>query len=149
MTEPTQQDIDNAALRAGIAARFRREFEEAKALAESVFGPGWEPTGRHDLVTHAEASAARHEGRRMTPSASVITAQNGSGERRHFRVTEGGPVEVESYPQGFGAMLTEPDTERTIEVRGESVHPHKYELVTLQPFELAFRFSAGCRESRA
>ena len=36
--------------------------------------------------------------------------------------------EVESYQQAFGAMLTDPDPNRTIEVRGEKVHPHLYEL---------------------
>jgi hypothetical protein len=36
--------------------------------------------------------------------------------------------EVSGWEEGFGPMLTEPDTERTIVVRGETVHPHRYQL---------------------
>lgn len=41
---------------------------------------------------------------------------------------EGKAREVAGYQEGFGAVLTEPDPERTIEVRGEQVHPHRHGL---------------------
>jgi hypothetical protein len=42
-SEPSEQDRRNAALRASIAARFRKEFEDALALLEIALGTGWEP----------------------------------------------------------------------------------------------------------
>lgn len=127
MTGPTEQDRRNAALRADIAARFRAESEQALALAEAALGPGWEPVCRHDLVSHAEAERCRRTGERHVPAATVYTAAKG-GEKRHFMLRGGVPAVVTGYEEGFGAMLTEPDPERTVEVRGERVHPHRYGL---------------------
>lgn len=59
---------------------------------------------------------------------SVITAKNKAGVTRHFIVEDGKAREVPGYRETFGPMLTEPDLSRTIEVKGELVHPHRYEL---------------------
>lgn len=127
MSEPTHQDVENARHRQAIAEHFRRQYEEALALAESVFGPGWEPTGRHDLIPYGEADRCRMTGERPSPAASVYTAQK-DGQKRHFTVTDGQAREVSGYEEGFGPMLTEPDPERTIEVKGATVRPHRYGL---------------------
>lgn len=128
MTEPTEQDINNATLRAGIADRFRREYEEVRAYAVGLFGDGWEPTGRHSLVKHAEAERARLRGGRPQAVKMVITARNPAGDTRHFVMEDGAPREVEGYREAFGEMLTEPDPDRVIEVKGQTVHPHRYQL---------------------
>jgi hypothetical protein len=124
---PTYQDIENARRRRAIADRFRSEYERAEQVAVSLFGPGWKPVGRHDLIDHAEADRCRRTGERPTPEASVFTADK-DGTHRHFMLVGGQPREVAGYEDGFGAMLTEPDTGRTIDVRGQSVHPHRYGL---------------------
>ncbi len=124
---PTQQDLDNAATRQAIADRFRREFLEAVALAESAFGAGWEPTGHHDLIAHSEAERCRRTGERPKSAAIVYTARKGD-ECRHFMLVDGQAQEVASYEQGFGAMLTEPDPERTAQIGGKTVHLHRYGL---------------------
>jgi hypothetical protein len=127
MTEPTEQDRQNAELRASVAARFRREFEEAKAFVESVLGPGFVPTGRHYLVAHDEEKRARSEGGRMRPAAVVIHAVR-EGVRKHVAVIGDQVRECSGYEDGFGEMLLEPDPNRTIEVKGTQVHPHRYSL---------------------
>lgn len=124
---PTHQDIENARRRRAIADRFRAEYERAEQVAVALFGPGWKPVGRHDLIGHAEAERCRRTGERLTPAASVFTADK-DGTSRHFMLVGGQPREVAGYEDGFGTMLTEPDTERTIDVRGQTVHPHRYGL---------------------
>lgn len=126
--QPTDRDRQNYAIRKIIADKFRREWVEALGYAMSLFSPGYEPTGRHSLVTHAESERARREGGRAVAAMSVITAKNAAGDARHFVVENGTAREVPGWKEAFGPMLTEPDPERTIEVRGESVHPHRYEL---------------------
>jgi len=127
VTEPTEQDRQNAATRQAIADKFRREYVLAESLACSLFGPGWSPSGRHSLVTHEESDRARREGGRAHAAMTVVTARKG-GQARQFVVEDGKAREVPSWEDAFGAMLTEPDPSRTIEVRGETVHPHRYEL---------------------
>lgn len=126
-SEPTEQDHRNATRRASIAARFRKEFDDTFALSEIALGPGWEPIATHSLVEHQEADAARRENRRMTPAAVVYTAAK-DGLKRHFMVRDGRSVEVASVEEGFGQMLTEPDPDRTIEVKGQRVALHRYGL---------------------
>lgn len=126
-SEPTEQDHRNATLRASIAARFRKEFEDALALSEIALGPGWEPISTHSLVELQEADAARQENRRMTPAVVVYTATK-DGMKRHFMVRDGHSVEVASVEEGFGPMLTEADLDRTIEVKGQRVALHRYGL---------------------
>jgi hypothetical protein len=127
MSEPTDDDIARAELRAGIAERFRNQFREAKALVESVLGEGWNPTGRHYLVDHDEEERARNTGGPGTPAATVITAEK-AGARRHVLVIGDQVRECSSYQDGFGAMLTEPDPVRTFEHKGEKIHVHRFSL---------------------
>jgi hypothetical protein len=124
---PTHPDIENARRRRAIADRFRAEYERAEQVAVTLFGPGWKPVGRHDLIGHDEAERCRRTGERLAPAVSVFTADK-DGTRRHFMFIDRQPQEVAGYEAGFGAMLTESDTERTIEVRGQSIHPHRYGL---------------------
>jgi hypothetical protein len=124
---PTPQDVANAELRASIAARFRAEYAEALALAESAFGPGWEPCGRHYLVDRDEEERARAAGDRARPAATVYTARK-DGVKRYFTVADGKPVECPGYQEGFGAMLTEPDPKRGFEKDGRWHAVHRYSL---------------------
>jgi hypothetical protein len=125
--EPTKQDRENAAVRAEVAERFRSAYAKVAAWALGAFGPGWVPSHRHELVEKSAEEYARRTGERAAPSAVVYTVKNGDGRQRHFVVEDGHVREVASYEEGFGEQLLEPDT-RTIEVRGQQVHPHKYSL---------------------
>lgn len=127
MPEPTQQDIANAQLRQAIADRQRAEYALAESYAVSLFGAGWEPSGRHMLVSHAEAHAARTENRPMKPAATVYTASKGN-DRRHFVVENGHAREVASYAEGFGPMLLEEDPATAFTWKGETRHLHRYGL---------------------
>lgn len=142
MTEPTPLEIANAACRAEIAERFRREYDEALALAESVFGPGWEPCGRHMLVEKDEEERARKAGDRAQPAATVYSARNKDGGTRHFVIEKGVPREVASVEEGFGDMYHEKHPTRGFEHRGQwipwqrySLHWGGYELYTPQTAE--------------
>jgi hypothetical protein len=73
----------NATLRQIIADRQRREYIEALGYAMSLFGPGWEPSGRHSLVAHEESERARREGGRAQTHMIVTTARNDAGDTRH------------------------------------------------------------------
>lgn len=128
MTDRTEQDIKNAALRQEIAEQFRERFEEARRLIEPVLGEGWSPTGRHYLVDHDEEERARSVGGPGTPAATVITAEKDGG-RRYVLVIGGQLRECASYQDGFGAMLTEPDPVRGFRDKdGALHHVHKYSL---------------------
>jgi hypothetical protein len=129
MTTPSAQDIENARLRAEIAARFKAEYDQCAAWAEQLFGPGYEPSHRHFLVDKQDEDRCRHTGERPTPAATVFTVRHiETGERRHFMLPDGKPVEVSSYQEGFGSLLLEPHPTMRIEVRGQMVAPHRYSL---------------------
>jgi len=127
-SEPTHQDIDNAATRAAIAQRQKMEYLAVLKLALGAFGPGWLPSHRHYLVEADEEARVRYTGERPLPSATVYTVKNKAGGQRHFTVEGGRVVEHANYEAAFGPMLLEPHPTRTIEVRGELVHPHRYSL---------------------
>jgi hypothetical protein len=97
------------------------------ALADRIMGPGWYPSGRHYLCEKEEEDRARREGGPIRAAATVYTVSNGV-RNRHFVLQDDQPVEVADYKEGFGEMLLEPDLMRTIEVKGEQVHPHRYSL---------------------
>jgi len=80
------------------------------------------------LVSKQEEERVRYTGQRAVADATFYSVKNTEGHRRHFTVENGQVVRHESYEAGFGAMLLEPDLERTIEVRGQQVHPHRYSL---------------------
>jgi hypothetical protein len=133
---PTEQDRRNAAGREAISARQAEAYGRVLALAWELFGEGWLPSGRHYLLSKDEEDKARKTGERAIPAADVYTVRHEkTGEKRHFVVRDGKPVQVASYEDGFGPMLLEPDPVRTIEVRGQKAHPHRYSLCWA-PFEL-------------
>lgn len=123
----TEQDIRNAELRQAVADRFRAEYLAARSDSSRAFGSGWEPTGRHFLVTHDEEDRAQAAGDRMRPAAEVFTAEK-DGVRRHFTLAGGHPVESGSYQDGFGDLLFEPDPVRGFERDGVFHHRHKHSL---------------------
>ncbi len=128
MTDPTEQEKRSAELRSTIAARFREQFEEARALVESVLGAGFIPTGRHYLVDHDEEARARSTGGPGTPAATVITAEK-DGLRRHVAIIGDQIRECANYEDGFGAMLTEPDPVRGFnDKKGVFHRVHKHSL---------------------
>jgi hypothetical protein len=125
----THQDRENFRIRQQIAARFAEEYGRVFALALSVFGPGNLPSCRHFLLDRSEEDRGRHAGERPKAAKTVSTVKHEeTGVRRHFTVENGNVVEHASMEEGFGAMLLEPDLNRTIEVRGQHVHPHRYSL---------------------
>lgn len=126
MTEPTDLDRENAARRQAISDRFRSQYEEARALAEQVFGPGFRPTGYHYLVEKDAEDEARRTNTKPTPAATVITCQNARGEKRHFRVET--MTECDTPEAGFGEMLMEPHATKGFEHRGQWCRFHRYSL---------------------
>lgn len=124
---PSQLDIENAARRRDIANRFRREYEAALAIATSLFGSGWEPTGRHYLVDKVEEDHCRRTGEKPVPAATVISVRNAAGDKRHFRA-DGEPKECESVEAGFGEMLMEPHPTKRFTWAGKEITPHRYSL---------------------
>ena len=125
MTEPTAQDIANATRRNAIATRFRSKYLEALALAETVLGPGWEPTGYNYLVEKDEEDRARRTNTKSVPAATVISAVK-DGVKRHFRVET--MTECETPEAGFGEMLMEPHPTKGFEHRGQWCRTHRYSL---------------------
>jgi hypothetical protein len=130
MTDPVQPsplDIENAARRREIADRFRREYEDALSLATSLFGPGWEPTGKHFLLDRDHEADCRRTGQRPVPAATVITVRNAEGRKRHFRA-DGEPRECETVEAGFGEMLYEPHPTKRFTWNEKEIAPHRYSL---------------------
>lgn len=134
MAEPTDIDHANYAVRKAIAERQAAEYSRVQAFALSLFGPGYEPAGRHFLVTHEEEDRVRREGGKLTPVATVYTVRKGP-EKRHFTVTDGVAKEVSGYEEAFGPLLLEPDPVRGFMHKGQFVHVHKHSLCWA-PFEL-------------
>ncbi len=125
MTEPTAQDIDNSRRRHEIADRFRAQATQAEALACSLFGPGWKPTGYHYLVEKDAEDETRRTNSKPVPSATVISVENG-GVKRHFRVET--MTECETPEAGFGDMLMEPHPTKGFEHRGQWCRLHRFSL---------------------
>jgi hypothetical protein len=133
---PTARDRQNARIREAIAARAAEEYGRVLAWAWGAFGEGWLPSGRHFLASKDAEDARRRDGGKLQAAATVYTVVNDAGDKRHFLTGDDGNVrEVASYQEGFGSMLLEPDPARTIELRGQKVHPHRYSLCWA-PFEL-------------
>ncbi len=126
--EPTQQDIENAAMRREIAERQMLEYAECLKWAIGAFGVGWLPSHRHCLVSKEEETRVRYTGQRAVAAATVYTVKNAAGDRRHFTIKDGAVVEHPSMEAGFGEMLLEPDLSRTVEMGGKQVHLHRYSL---------------------
>ncbi|SRR5579883_834065 len=127
--QPSSQDIENARIRAEVAARFQQEFDQCAARAEQLFGPGYEPSHRHFLLDKEDEDRCRRTGERPKPAATVYTVRyTETGLRRHFMLHDGKPLEVGGYASAFGEMLNEKHPTMRIEVSGEMVAPHRYSL---------------------
>jgi hypothetical protein len=135
MTEPTELDHRNAECHRQIADRQREAYNEVLRWALGAFGPGWLPTHPHFLLTKEEEERARATGDKPIAAKTVYTVKNAAGRKRHFTVQDGIVKEWASYEEGLGPMLLEPHPTRTIEVRGQLVHPHHYSLC-FAPYEL-------------
>jgi hypothetical protein len=125
---PTGQDRRNAAARQAIAERQQAEYDRVLHWAMGKFGIGWWPSGRHFLVDKADEHRCRRTGERPVPAATVYAVRREDGAKRHFIVKDGLVTEVSGYEEGFGPMLQEPHPSMRIEVRGQSVAPHRYSL---------------------
>ncbi len=127
--QPTDADRENKRIRRAIAERMEAAWVACAAWALKAFGAGWSPAYRHFLVSKEEEDLRRREGGTLRAAATVFTVKNDAGEKRHFTVSEDGQVrECAGYEEGLGPMLLEPDMGRTMEVRGQQVHPHRYSL---------------------
>lgn len=136
MTAPTPEEIERAARRQEIAERWNARYYEARLWALACFGPGWEPSHKHMLVTHEEAMASREKGTPCTAAHTIYTVKRSDGERRHFMVVGGTPVACEEYKKAWAElMLTPHPTRRLKNFKGEEFAPHLYEL-HFAPFEL-------------
>lgn len=133
--QPTEHDHENARIRQEIADRQAQEYGQVLAWALGAFGPGWEPSCRHFLVSKQEEDRVRYTGDRPVAAATVYVVKNAKEVKRHFTVTDGQVVECAGYEEGFGSMLLEPHPTQTIEVKGQRVHPHRYSLCWA-PYEL-------------
>lgn len=138
MTEQERQvqDAENARMREEIAARQEAAYVACLKHCINCFGPGWMPSHRHDLIEKDEAARVRHTPEHPRVSATVYSAKGVEGGRRHFVLDgQGVPREVASMEAGFGALLLEPHPTKRIEVRGELVPIHRYDLCW-RPYEL-------------
>lgn len=134
--EVTEGDRQNEKVRRAIADAQLAAYTEVLKWAMGAFGVGWRPSHRHFLLEKEEEEKARRTGERPIAAATVYTVKSEEGGRRHFTVSKDGVVtECESMEAGFGEKLLEPHPTRTIEVRGQMVHPHRYSLC-FAPFEL-------------
>lgn len=138
MTEAERlvQDAENARMREEIAERLQAIYIACLKNCINCFGPGWMPSHRHDLIEKDEAARVRYTPEYPKVSATVYSAKGAEGGRRHFVLDgQGVPREVASMEAGFGAMLLEPHPTRRLEVRGELVALHRYDLCW-RPYEL-------------
>lgn len=134
---PTEQDHENFRVRQAIAEAQEREYTDCLLKAFGAFGPCWIPSCRHFLIDKEEAARVRYTQEKPKVAATVYTVRHSdTGRNRHFTVDEQGKVtECASMEAGFGEKLLEPHPTQTIEVRGQLVHPHHYDLC-FAPYEL-------------
>lgn len=137
MTQPTDQEIDNAATRAAIAAKQNAEYDEAQALAEQVLGKGYFPWMKLSLIDNDHRRSGDSE-----PVATVYKVCRGRrflSERSRFlrRMADGTVQHADNYETLLGELLGEKHPTRTVEVRGEQVPVRRYQLCwsALQKYE--------------
>jgi hypothetical protein len=128
MTEPSSQDLANAATRQAIAERQNAEFREAQLLALGTLGPSYRPWMKLVLID----ADHRRTGNRQ-PVATVFKVYRGEEkltEHSRFirRMPDGTVKHADNYEELFGELLTEKHPTLTVEVRGEQVPVDRYEL---------------------
>jgi hypothetical protein len=86
----TPQDLANAAVRQAIAARFQAEYDQCATHAETLFGPGYEPSDYHFLLDKADEDRCHKTGERPMPAATVFTVRHAEiGEKRYSMLRDG------------------------------------------------------------
>ena len=125
---PTERDLENARIREEIAEKQQAEYDQCYLWALGAFGPGWFPSCRHYLVEKDDEEQARRTGDKPKAAATVYTVRNKAGDKRHFTVVDGRVRECAGYEEGFKEMLLESHPTMRIEVRGEKVAPHRFNL---------------------
>jgi hypothetical protein len=126
MTQPTERDHRNAALRRKVAERQQAEWTECLRLADAALGPGWKPWMKLVLVD-ADHRRTGDE----TPVAVAYKVRKGKGNARQVRYLCQGPdgvIASEEYETLFGPLLTELHPTKTIEVMGKRVPVPRWQM---------------------
>lgn len=125
---PSERDVENAALREGIASKQNAQYQEAALLALATLGPGWKPWMRLTLIDADHRTSGNTE-----PAAVVYKVYRGDekiSDNAMFirKMPDGTLLKDRRYEPLFGDMLTEPHPYETMEIRGERVPVGRYEL---------------------
>jgi hypothetical protein len=125
---PSEQDIRNAAMREGIAAKQTEKYREAERLALAALGPGFTPWMRLTLIDADHRQSGNRE-----PAAVVFKVYRGderTSENALFirKMPDGRLLKNQRYEPLFGDMLFETHPSKTMEFRGEQVPVPRYEL---------------------
>jgi hypothetical protein len=125
--KPKQQDIDNAAYRAEVAAKQAAEYAEAERLALEAVGPGWKPWMKLVLL---DSDYHRVPSPPVAIVYKVYTGDKKLTENSIFvrRMPDGSVRHDTSYESLFGELLLEPHPTRTLDIKGKVVHPPRYSL---------------------
>jgi hypothetical protein len=126
---PTAQDRQNAAIRAAIAERQQREYDDAKGLAYKALGPGWTPWMKLSLI-----DSEHHRTGNTMPVATVFKVYRGeewlSEQSAYIRqMSDGQVLTADSYEPLFGELLHEPHPTRQFEIKGQMVAAARWTLV--------------------
>ncbi len=125
MTQPTSLDIANAENRAQIASKALRTYQEAQAISREALGRGYRPWMRITVVpgdyhtgnsTPVAVAYKMYCGERKTSDNSMFVR----------RMPDGTAKAAKTYEELFGELLTELDPVRTIEIKGQVIHPCRY-----------------------
>jgi hypothetical protein len=126
MTQPTERDIRNAALRKAVAERQQAAWDECLRLADAALGPGWEPWMKLVLVDSDHRKTGDE-----TPVAVAYKVRKGKRNDRAVRYVGQGPnglICSEQYEDVFGPLLTELHPTKTIEVMGKPVPLPRWQM---------------------
>src|SRR5437588_6417193 len=127
MPEPTEQDHQNAAVRAAIAEKQAADYAEAANLTLHVLGPAWTPCIKlvrldsdHRRTGNVTAAAVAYKGCRGEQRLSENSV--------YLRKLPDGTVKRADCYEPLFPELHEPHTTRKLEIRGELVAAPRWEL---------------------
>ncbi len=117
--QPSARDLENAAVRAAIAAKAAAEYTEAMKLALGVLGPGWTPWMKLSLI-----DSDHHRTGNTEPVAVAFKVYRGPeklSENSAYlrRMPDGQVMRADSYEPLFGDLLREPHPTRGFEHNGQ------------------------------
>jgi hypothetical protein len=123
MTDPTPQDIRNAAARQAIADRQSEAYHEAGRLALATLGPGWTPWMKLALI-----DSDHHRTGNVEPAVvayKVYQGQKRVTENSVFlrRMPDGSVKKAASFELLFGDMLNQLHLTRKLELLHGQVVP--------------------------